>query len=98
MQTMRGNGRCSIPPMIANDLFTKLQERNISFEDQPQLSFKNDSPNSKPPLNFRLGKGTSGEFQLDLSPLLWVSYYGPYGWLVYQNTVYKLSSTQKKLF
>lgn len=87
-----------IPPMIANNLFSKLQGRNISFEDQPHLAFQPDDQNAKPPLLFRLEKGVSGEFQLDLSPLLWVSYYGPYGWLVTENTVYKLSATQKKLF
>lgn len=86
-----------IPPMVADQLLAKLQGRNVSFEERPNLYFPNASEEHKLPLAFRLEKGSSGDFQIDLTSLKSISYYEPYGWLIQDNTVYKLSPTQKNL-
>lgn len=90
--------RLTIPPSFADALFSKLQERNLLFQNQKDVKFQSYEDKRELPLTFQLKKGTSGDFQLDLSSLQSVSYYGAYNWLVHDHTVYKLSSVENGLF
>lgn len=85
-----------IPPNMADRLLPLLLKRKTAFEGVAQVSYQPHQ--EKLPLHFHLEKGSDGDFQLDLTSLRSVSYYEPYGWLFYENTVYKLSSGQKELF
>jgi superfamily II DNA or RNA helicase len=86
-----------IPPLVADSLFSKLQERNASFEEGPHVVFRGNLNEHPLPLTFRLEKGDAEDFQLDLRSLKSVTYFEPYGWLVQQGAIYKLSAAQKSL-
>lgn len=86
-----------VPPLVADSLFTKMQERNAYFEEGPQVIFRGNLGDHPLPLIFRLEKGASEDFQLDLRSLQSVTYYEPYGWLVQEGTIYKLSAAQQSL-
>lgn len=88
----------TIPPLLADQLIMKLQGRTVTFDDRGMLAYQPCSGETKIPLHFRLEKGAADEFQLDLSSLNDFLFYEPYGWIIYKNTIYKLSPVQQDLF
>lgn len=84
-----------IPPMLANEFFSKLQGRNMYFDEHRHVMFQSNP--DQLPLIFRLEKGAEGEFQLDLSPLKKATFFEPYGWLLADGIIYQLSAAQKEI-
>lgn len=91
------NRSLTIPPMMADGLISRLQGRNVSFDDRGPLKYQHYCEEQQIPLHFRLEKGVGGDFQMDLSPLHSISFYESYGWLIARDTIYKLSPDQKDL-
>lgn len=92
-----GERSLAIPPTVADQLLTKLQGRNVSFEERSNLQFLPYSKERELPFDFQLGKGPKGDFKIDLTSLRSTMFYAAYDWLIHNNNIYKLSSTQKEL-
>ncbi len=87
-----------VPPMMADRLLAMLLKRSTTFEGLTNVSYQHYSDHHKLPFHFRLEKGSSGDYQLDLTSLQAISYYESYGWIFQEGSVYKLSPVQKELF
>lgn len=87
----------AIPPMAADQLLTKLQGRNVTFEERSNLQFLPYSKERELPFDFQLGKSSKGDFKIDLTSLQSTIFYASYGWLIHNNNIYKLSPIQREL-
>ena len=88
----------TIPPLLADQLISKLQGRLVTFDDRGYLNYQPYTEENRIPLHFSLEKGEAEDFQMDLSSLNALSFYEPYGWIIEKDTIYKLSPVQQDLF
>jgi superfamily II DNA or RNA helicase len=86
-----------IPPMIADELLSKLQGRTVVYENHDNVRFQTEPQEHNFPLLFRLMKGTGDDFQLDLTSLKGITFFEDYGWLFQEGTFYKLPAAQKDI-
>lgn len=92
------HGRAMIvPPLVAERLLRKLQERNSRFEHEgiayPRLAMSEGAL----PFSFQLDEMEPDVFQLDLRDVHAAKYFKWYGLVFYEGTFYALSTTQRRL-
>ncbi|WP_332691743.1 DEAD/DEAH box helicase [Halalkalibacter lacteus] len=87
----------SIPPMITDELLTKLENRSIRLEVGGEAFNQINIYQSELPFSIQLDKGRVDEFQLDLTELLTFKYLDLYGYIILNNNFYKISDEQQLL-
>lgn len=87
----------SIPPMIIDELLTKLENSSVRFEIGTEAFNEIKIYQSELPFSIQLDKGKVDEFQLDLSGLLTFKYLDLYGYIILDNNFYKISDEQQLL-
>ncbi|MCM3737485.1 SNF2 helicase associated domain-containing protein [Bacillus cytotoxicus] len=85
----------TIPPMLADDLLTKLENRSVCFQNDGNVFNKVQVEHNEFPFSIQLDKGLKDGFLLDLTELLSFQYLELYEYIIQNNTFYKISAEQK---
>ncbi len=87
----------NIPLMIMDELFTKLNNRSVLFENGDKVFNQINIYHSELPFSIQLDKGSVDEFQLDLTELVSLKFLDLYGYIILDNNFYKISDDQQRL-
>ncbi|WP_227937562.1 DEAD/DEAH box helicase [Alkalihalobacillus deserti] len=85
----------TIPPMIADDLLSNLENRAIRFESGAEVFNQITVSQNELPFSIQLDKGQKDKFQLDLTALLTMKYLDLYGYFIQASTFYKIPTEQQ---
>ncbi|WP_324255035.1 SNF2 helicase associated domain-containing protein [Bacillus sp. REN16] len=87
----------TIPPMIADELLTKFDQKLIRFEMEGEVFNHIEIQDTELPFSVKLDTGRADEFQLDLTAFQSFRYIDLYGYLILDNHFYKISEEQQLL-
>lgn len=96
-QTSTDERTITISPIVADEIIEKLANRSLRFENGREVFNQVEIFHQELPFTLPLDKGNLNEFQLDLSEFLSTDYLELYGYLVQENSFYKLSPMQQTI-
>ena len=85
----------TISPLLADQLVEKLAARPITFQSRDNVYHQLNFHIHELPFSMQLDKGSKAAFQLDVSEFGFVDYLDLYGYVVKDNTLYKLTAIQQ---